>query len=177
MILSDKDMQAAIQDGSIQIKPFKRSSLGCNSYDLHLGGSLKVYTEKVLDARKDNPTKTLEIPKEGLVLMPNIVYLGYTIESVGSNKYVPILDGKSSIGRLGIMVHLTAGVGDVGFQGHWTLEIVVTQPIRIYAGMPIAQILFHTCGEVEVSYNFKASAKYNNQPAEPIASKNYENFF
>ena len=68
-------------------------------------------------------------------------------------------------------------MGDVGFDGHWTLEIEVTQPVRIYAGMPIAQILFHTCGEVEVPYNEKKSAKYRNQPARPIASKNYLNEF
>jgi dCTP deaminase len=177
MILSDKDIAAAIANGDIEISDYKRSNLGCNSYDVHLGGELKCYVDKILDAKKDNPTKTLEIPKEGLVLMPNIVYLGNTVESVGSNKHVPLLEGKSSIGRLGIMVHLTAGVGDVGFQGHWTLEIVVAQPIRIYAGMPIAQVLFQTCGEVEVPYNFKARAKYNNQPPEPIASKNHENFF
>jgi dCTP deaminase len=177
MILSDKQIKAAISDDSINVSPFYLENLGCNSYDLHLGSFLEAYTEKVLDARKNNPTKTLEIPKEGLVLMPNILYLGFTIESAGSSKYVPILEGKSSIGRLGIKVHLTAGVGDVGFNGHWTLEIEVTQPVRIYAGMAIAQILFHTCGEVEVPYNEKKSAKYINQPARPIASKNHLNEF
>jgi dCTP deaminase len=177
MILSDKDIAAAIANGDIEISHYKRSNLGCNSYDVHLGGELKCYVDKILDAKKENPTYSIEIPNEGIVLMPGELYLCYTVESVGSKKYVPIIEGKSSIGRLGVKVHLTAGFGDVGFIGHWTLEIEVTKPIRIYKGMPIAQIAFHECGEVEVPYNFKARAKYNSQPPEPVASKNHENFF
>jgi dCTP deaminase len=101
-----------------------------------------VYTEQVLDARKENELKTLEIPDEGFVLQPGELYLGVTEEYTATYKHVPFLEGKSSTGRLGISIHATAGKGDIGFEGTWTLEISSTKPVRIYAGMPIGQILY-----------------------------------
>lgn len=100
--------------------------------------------DRILDMRKNNPTLDVPIPEEGLVLMPGILYLGCTLERTQSNHFIPKVEGRSSVGRLGIKVHLTAGFGDIGFNGRWTLEIEVTHPIRVYAGERICQVYFST---------------------------------
>lgn len=103
-----------------------------------------VYTQTPLDMKKPNPTKLLKIPAEGLILEPGRLYLGRTLEYTETHNLVPMLEGRSSIGRLGMFVHITAGFGDVGFKGFWTLEISVIQPLIIYPGIPICQIFYHT---------------------------------
>ncbi len=177
MILSDKRILEEIEAGNIVIEPFRRECLGSNSYDVHLGRYLLVYTTPVLDAAKDNPVEELEIPPEGLVLEPGRLYLGVTEEYTETHKHVPFLEGKSSTGRLGIFIHATAGKGDVGFCNHWTLEIFVVQPVRVYAGMPIGQLIFfEVSGEVEVPYHRKASAKYRERTGKPMPSMMWKNF-
>ncbi len=177
MILTDKEILTAIEEGEIVIEPFRRISLGTNSYDVHLGRWLAVYDDEVLDARKHNTITTFEIPPEGYVLTPERFYLGVTVEYTESHKHVPFLEGKSSIGRLGIDIHATAGKGDVGFCNHWTLEISVKQPIRVYAGMPIGQLIYFTTdGDVEVPYNRKQSAKYTERSDRPKESMMWKNF-
>ncbi len=94
--------------------------------------------------KEKNPTAQLVIPKEGLLLQPGRVYLARTVERTFTDKYVPMLEGRSSVGRLGISVHVTAGFGDIGFNGHWTLEITVEQPTVIYPDVEICQIYYHT---------------------------------
>ena len=103
-----------------------------------------VYGNPVLDMKKPNLTKPLIIPEEGLLLETGKLYLGRTIEKTETSKFVPMLEGRSSIGRLGLFIHVTAGFGDIGFSGFWTLEIFCVQPIRIYAGVDICQIFYHT---------------------------------
>lgn len=177
MILTDKEILASIDRGDILIEPFRRESLGTNSYDVHLGRWLATYENEVLDARKHNTIKTFEIPPEGYVLTPESFYLGVTLEYTETHKHVPFLEGKSSIGRLGIDIHATAGKGDVGFCNHWTLEISVKQPIRVYAGMPVGQLIyFATDGDVDVPYNKKKSAKYTNRSDRPQESMMWKNF-
>ncbi len=178
MILSDTQILKAIEAGDIVIKPFRRECLGSNSYDVHLGKTLLVYDCDVLDAKKENPVKELEIPEEGLILFPGKLYLGVTEEYTETYKYVPFLEGKSSTGRLGIDIHATAGKGDVGFCNHWTLELSVVQPVRIYAGMPIAQLIyFEIQGEVQTYYNKKSDAKYNKVSPKPMPSMMWKNKF
>ncbi len=178
MILSDSAILEAIKKGEIVIEPFRRECLGSNSYDVHLGKTLLVYKTPILDARKPNPTEEIEIPPEGYVLQPGILYLGVTEEYTETHKYVPFLEGKSSVGRLGIDIHATAGKGDIGFCNTWTLEISVVQPVRIYAGMPIGQLIFFEVkGEVLVPYNKKATAKYNRKTHKPVASMMWKNKF
>ena len=144
MILSDKKILEGIEKKEIIIEPFRRECLGTNSYDVHLGKNLAIYKDHILDARKHNQIEHLEIPPHGFVLHPNTLYLGVTEEYTETFNAVPFLEGKSSVGRLGIDIHATAGKGDVGFCNTWTLEISCTHPVRIYAGMPIGQlILFH----------------------------------
>ncbi|KAL0482224.1 dCTP deaminase [Acrasis kona] len=179
MILTDGDILKAIEEGSIVIKPFVRECLGSNSYDVHLGKKMAVYTEEVLDAKKSNPVKSFEIPEEGFVLQPGELYLGVTEEHTETHCHVPFLEGKSSTGRLGISIHATAGKGDVGFVGTWTLEIEATKPVRVYAGMPIGQLLYFSANvqNLLVPYNKKQNAKYNNQIDEPVGSMMYRNEF
>ncbi len=132
MILSDKRILEEIEKGTIKITPYDRECLGSNSYDVHLGKWLATYNEHLLDAKKHNLINYFEIPEEGFVLYPHIFYLGVTQEYTETHAHVPFLEGKSSTGRLGIDIHATAGKGDVGFCGHWTLEISVKQPVKVY---------------------------------------------
>ena len=178
MILSDKRILEEIDKKTIIIKPYDREKLGSNSYDVHLGGSLATYKDKILDAKKHNEVDHFEIPEEGFVLEPNLLYLGVTLEYTETHAHVPFLEGKSSTGRLGIDIHATAGKGDIGFCGHWTLEISCKIPVRIYAGMPIGQLIYFPLeGDVEVSYDSKKNAKYSNQPNRPVESMMWKNKF
>jgi dCTP deaminase len=131
MILSDKRILEEIEKGTIKIEPYDRTCLGSNSYDVHLGKHLATYIDPVLDAKKHNTITHFEIPAEGFVLQPGELYLGVTEEYTETHDHVPFLEGKSSTGRLGIDIHATAGKGDVGFCGNWTLEISVKLPVRV----------------------------------------------
>ena len=178
MILSDEKILAAIEAGEIVIEPFKRACLGSNSYDVHLGKYLAVYENEVLDAREHNKIRELIIPPEGLVLQPGTLYLGVTEESTETHASVPFLEGKSSVGRLGIDIHATAGKGDVGFCNTWTLEISVTMPVRVYPGMPVGQLIYFAVdGEVLNRYDKKANAKYNQRTDRPVESMMWKNNF
>lgn len=178
MILTDQQILKSMEEGSIKVEPFRRECLGTNSYDVHLGKTLAVYEENVLDARKHNKIRSFEIPEEGFVLEPNALYLGVTLEYTETLKTVPFLEGKSSVGRLGIDIHATAGKGDVGFCNYWTLEISVKQPVRVYAGMPIGQLIyFEVKGDILTPYNAKASAKYNDKKPFPVESMMWKNSF
>jgi dCTP deaminase len=178
MILSDKRILEEIEKGTIKIVPYNREKLGSNSYDVHLGANLARYVNKELDAKKHNTIEHFDIPDEGFVLQPHEFYLGVTEEYTETHAHVPFLEGKSSTGRLGIDIHATAGKGDVGFCGNWTLEISVKQPVRVYKGMPIGQLIyFPVDGEIEVKYNEKKNAKYSGQPNRPVESMMWKNKF
>lgn len=178
MILSDAEILSNIEKGKIKIVPFKPECLGTNSYDVHLGKTLAIYTDSVLDAKKHNPIETFEIPPEGYILTPDTFYLGVTQEYTETHAHVPFLEGKSSVGRLGIDIHATAGKGDVGFCNYWTLEISVKKPVRIYAGMPVGQLIYFAVnGDVKTSYNIKSSAKYNEVLPRPVESMMWKNNF
>ena len=178
MILTDKEILNHIEKGLIKIEPFDLSCLGTNSYDVHLGKTLAVYEADVLDAKAHNKIRTFEIPEEGFVLMPDKFYLGVTHEYTETHAQVPFLEGKSSVGRLGIDIHATAGKGDVGFCNYWTLEISVKQPVRVYAGMPIGQLIyFEVKGDIQNMYNKKPNAKYNDKKSIPVESMMFKNKF
>lgn len=178
MILSDQKIEQEIEKGTIKIIPYDKNCLGSNSYDVHLGNTLAMYVDAELDAKKHNTIKHFEIPAEGFLLHPGCFYLGVTAEYTETHAHVPFLEGKSSTGRLGIDIHATAGKGDVGFCGNWTLEISVKVPVRIYAGMPIGQLIyFPVDGEINVKYNDKKNAKYSRQPNMPVESMMWKNAF
>ena len=177
MILTDSEILAGIQKGSIVIEPFRQACLGTNSYDVNLGDLLAIYEDKILDSKKHNPITSFKIPPDGFVLQPNQLYLGVTEEYTETHEQVPFLEGKSSVGRLGIDIHATAGKGDVGFCNYWTLEISVKQPVRVYPGMPVGQLIyFEVKGKVLTPYNKKASAKYNQKTKRPVESMMWKNF-
>lgn len=178
MILTDVEILREIENGHIVIEPYDPNMLGTNSYDVHLGKFLAVYTDEVLDAKKHNQISFIEIPEEGFVLQPGELYLGVTEEYTETHRAVPFLEGKSSVGRLGIDIHATAGKGDVGFCNTWTLEISCVKPVRIYSGMPIGQLIyFETSGEIKHYYNKKKSAKYITKTDKPVESMMWKNTF
>lgn len=142
MILTGPEITAAALDGRVQINPFTADQVNPNSYNVRLGPTLLVYACEVIDAHRPNPTYEITIGSDGLVLQPGELYLGHTLEEVGSDTYVPLLFGRSSVGRLGLFVEITAPIGDLGFHGQWTLMLSPIQPLRVYAGMKIGQIMF-----------------------------------
>lgn len=173
MILSGSEIVKRHDKGEIYITDFDRTKVNPNSYNLKLHNMLLVYKDNVLDMKKDNEVEVLMIPEEGLLLEPGKLYLGRTEERTVTNTLVPMLEGRSSIGRLGLYIHVTAGFGDVSFDGYWTLELQCVQPLRIYPGVEIGQIYYHTiCGEYE-------SNKYNGKYQKNCmvqSSKLYEDF-
>lgn len=158
MILSGKEIERNL-GGKIVIDPYTPSQLNPNSYNLRLHDLLLVYENSVLDMRTENASRELRIPPAGLTLEPHRLYLGRTVEFTATDGYVPMLEGRSSVGRLGLFVHITAGFGDVGFRGYWTLEMFCVQPITIYAGVQICQVFYHTIEGDYVPYH---SGKYQN---------------
>ncbi len=172
MILSDIDIIKEVVHGNIKIEPDLSKSHNTNSCNVTLSDELLVYDHYLLDMKKDNPCHTVKIPKDGMILEPGNLYLGRTEEYTETHGFVPMLEGRSSIGRLGIMVRATAGFGDAGFCGYWTLEISCIQPVRIYAGIEIAQLYFHTLRTQPIS---SYDGKYQNNK-DVQASKLWKEF-
>jgi len=172
MILSGREIKRRLNH-DIFIEPYHEAQLNPNSYNLRLHEELLVYDEAVLDMKKPNAFHTMTIPPEGFLLETQKLYLGRTIEFTRTEHCVPMLEGRSSIGRLGLFVHVTAGFGDVGFSGFWTLEMFCVQPIRIYAGIEICQIYYHS---IEGDYDIYHSNKYqNNKGVQPsLLYKDFE---
>ncbi|HKP94578.1 MAG TPA: dCTP deaminase [Fibrobacteria bacterium] len=187
MVLTGREIMKQMELGCIHIAPFTPANLGPNSYDVSLNPKLLVYELPAgapLDMKKENPTRTLIIPEEGLVLQPGTLYLGCSNETATSNRFVPMFEGRSSIGRLGINTHITAGFGDVGW-GYlpdasgklvcqfptWTLEIEVVHSIRVYPNVRIGQVYFMR-PEGEITYY---KGKYTQQ-REPQASRLFQDF-
>ena len=165
MILSGKEIEAR-HGSDIIIDPFEPSRLNPNSYNLRLHNELLIYENSTLDMKSENPTTRLTIPETGLELQPNRLYLGRTVEYTETHNLVPMLEGRSSIGRLGIFIHVTAGFGDVGFKGYWTLEIFCVQPVRIYAEIEVCQIYYHTlAGEADEYRSLKYQNNHDIQPS------------
>lgn len=172
MIISGKEIKKNLGK-NILIEPFNEKQLGPNSYNLRLHNELLVYENYILDMKKENKVSRISVPEEGLILKPGTLYLGRTLEFTQTDCYVPMLEGRSSIGRLGLFVHVTAGFGDVGFRGYWTLEISCIQPVKIYPKVEICQIFYHTISGDYISYS---SNKYqNNKDVQPsLLYKDFE---
>jgi len=164
MILSGKKIKEKLGN-EIVIEPYHDNQLNPNSYNLRLHNKLLVYTNAVLDMRSPNNTQELVIPETGLILEPGKLYLGRTVEYTKTTNLVPMIEGRSSVGRLGLFIHITAGFGDVGFSGYWTLEMFCVHPIKIYPDVEIGQIFYHT---IEGEFTPYISNKYqNNQGIQP----------
>ena len=166
MILSGKEIVNR-QGDDIIIKPFNKKQVNPNSYNLKLHNELVVYDSHVLDMKKDNTGTKMIIPEEGLLLESNKLYLGRTVEYTETHNLIPMLEGRSSVGRLGLFVHVTAGFGDVGFKGYWTLEIFCVQPIKIYPNIEICQIFYHS---IDGDYTSYEGGKYQaNQDIQTVS--------
>lgn len=160
--------------------------IGPNSIDLHLHRHLRVYTNPALDrpgvvvdpssfaldSREENPTKDLFIPEEGLVLQPNVGYLARTVERTYTPKHVPKIGGRSSTGRLFLNIHQTAGFGDVGFDGTWTLELSVVHPVKVYPNQRIAQLWLFTTSS-DLGEHDKYRGRYQGQ-VDPTAYRGHQ---
>ena len=165
MVLSGQEIKRLLGK-QIVIDPFDESRLNPNSYNLTLHDEVMVYEELILDMRKANRVRRLSIPPEGIVLTPGQLFLGRTVERTETHGLVPMIEGRSSVGRLGLFVHITAGFGDVGFRGFWTLEMFAVQPVRVYPGVPIAQIFYHAVqGEVSDYHSDKYQNNHDIQPS------------
>lgn len=195
-ILSGPAILKEINAGNIIIDPFDSALHNPASFDLRLGPKFGIYLglndtvaqakeavlnpsihpcRSELDSATINQFVEIDIPAQGLLLKPGVLYLMHTAERIWTTKYVPILDGKSSIGRLGICVHLTAGYGDPGFDGQYTLEVTCVQPVRIYAGMRFCQMRFHSLEGPILSYQAKGS--YVGHTARgPVPSRSWQQF-
>ena len=180
-MLSGKEIIRQVELGNIVIENFDKTKVNPNSYNLHLGKEFCRYqfqkamrasfvdpnTKQMmhqdlpyLDPRDKQIVERLEIPDEGMVLMPNTLYLMTTEEYTETHGFVPCIDGRSSVGRLGLQVHVTAGFGDNGFKGCWTLEVSSILPVLVYPGMPICQIYYYEItGDPVLTYE----GKYQNQ--------------
>lgn len=158
MLLSGREIEKHMGK-EIIIQPFDKKRLNPNSYNLTLSNELLVYDNLLLDMKQENTASRILIPEEGMILEPGRLYLGRTNEFTKTDAFVPMLEGRSSIGRLGLFIHVTAGFGDVGFAGYWTLEIFCVQPIKIYPNVEICQIYYHT---IQGEYDRYISGKYQN---------------
>lgn len=159
--LSGAEIAKQHEDGRITIYPYKKEQLGPNGYDVTLNNKL-LRIKGPLDMRLPCDYDSYTIPPEGIMIYPGELWLGVTNEVVGSDCNVPMYEGRSSIGRLGLETHICAGAGDVGFVATWTLEIRATNPIRIYADVRVGQIMFDSVsGEIVTTY--KNTGRYNLQ--------------
>lgn len=189
-ILTGPEIINQVEAGAITIDPFVPDHCGPNSVDLRLHEDMLVYkvarapfmrqgyvfgsenprSPQYLDMRGENPTaEKLVIPESGLVLLPGVLYLARTVERVGSEEFVPIVEGRSSVGRLGVQVHVTAGFCDLGFEGTITLEITVVHPVKIYPGERICQVYFEESRGEKKLY----SGRYQGQ-VDPTASRMHQ---
>lgn len=193
MILGDIKIKEYLEQGSGVIG-YKPEHINPNSVDLTLNSEMSIYKNRVLDCRQKNEVDKIEIPEDGYMLIPNVIYLVSTNESIDLKpldfekticstgvKYKAKKDicakveGKSSLGRLGMFSHITAGWIDAGFKGSLVLELTVIQPLKIYPNMKICQVAFYECTEVETNYGQKEGSKYQNQVGAQ-ESKMHENF-
>jgi dCTP deaminase len=143
MILTGEAIAHYVLKGRIKIDPFDKKLLNPNSYNVRLGDTMCMQAAHLMvDCRKRQPILQMSLIDGGFLLNPGRLYLAHTMETVGSDAFAPMLNGRSSVGRLGVQVHMTAGFGDIGFIGQWTLEITTVNPIKLYPGMEIAQIAF-----------------------------------
>ncbi len=171
MILTGSEILKNIESKKIIIDPFNHAQLNPNSYNFTLGNKLMVYNNYVLDAKQNNEVREITIPESGITLAQGTVYLGHTRETIGSDCFSPVIRGRSSIGRLGLFINITADLIDIGSINQLTLQLNAVQPVTIYPGMQIGQVTFWVPhGEIK-----KYDGKYKDAKG-PVASRMYLDF-
>ena len=172
MILTGLKIIEEVKKNNICIEPFNENLINPNSYNYRLGSVLLEMTDEIIDPKNKSKYKKIQLTDEGYVLKPNKLYLGSTMEKIGSDHYVTQLIGRSSVGRLGIFLQVTAPLGHVGCNHCWTLELKVVQPLKVYPNMKIGQITFWKL-EGEKTYTYE-TGKYNSY-TRPNISLYYKN--
>jgi dCTP deaminase len=202
-ILTSHEIRSRIKSRQIQVAPFDDAKVRQNSLDVTLGKGVCVYKDQVyvpasqrllvqptsyersreftaydgghLDVKKNNPVFNFTMDESGWMLVPGILYLMHIEEVLCTPKLVMSLDGRSSYARLGIVVHLTAGFAETGFKGQYTLEVTAMHRVRIYPGICIAQVIFHTVeGTVE---DYQSRGTYTGEAAMgPQPSRSWKQF-
>ncbi|MBT0773337.1 hypothetical protein KIH74_30610 [Kineosporia sp. J2-2] len=151
MILTGSEIVRERAAGRITIDPFEPSQVNPNSYNFRLGPVLRVYTQSPLDPRTANSYEEVRIPDEGYVLEPGRLYLAHTEEVLGGRYYAPTFAARSSVARLGMFINLSASLGDIGYEGQWTLQLFTVNRVRVYLGMNIGQMMWwKPQGEVDL---------------------------
>jgi rifampicin phosphotransferase len=151
LILTGSEIAREWANGRLVIDPFTPEQVNPNSFNFRLGSRLHIYRAGVLDPRHENAYDEVAIPEEGYVLKPGRLYLGHTIEVLGSDSYAPSFAARSSVARLGLFINLSASLGDIGYKGQWTLQLYAINPIRIYPGMIIGQMMWwRPQGEIQL---------------------------
>lgn len=174
MIYSDQNILSAIEAGEIEIDPLKKGAIDVNSVDLHLSSHYATYGHHLLDAGVENHLMRFAMVTGKLRLVPNELYLFTTEERIKTKRAVPYIDGKSSVARLGINITCTSSFGNIGFDGHFVLEVFVLRPVMVYAGMPIAKLLFF---EPMSAPQGKYESDYQKQGILPVGSLLHKNKF
>jgi dCTP deaminase len=156
VILTGSEIERHVHDGAITIDPFSSGQVNPNSYNYHLGERIRLADT---EADLHTTVHATEVPIDsasGVLLLPGHLYLGHTAERIGSTDFVPTLLGRSSVGRLGLWVQVTADLGNLGNVGQWTLEMKVVQPLLVYPGIAIGQVAFWVPeGSREIVYTGK----------------------
>lgn len=172
-MLTGPEILRQMELGAIKIDPFDEKLLNPNSVNLRMGEELLLYKPNCADANGNGcldmavepVIERFKIPPEGVVLLPNVLYIGHTLEYTETFGFVPCIEGRSSVARLGLCVHITAGFGDEGFCGQWTTEMTVVHPLRVYAGVPICQISYSTLTGDRVAYRGKYQGNRGPHPS------------
>ncbi len=171
MILTGNKINEEVKSKKIDIAPFDKNKITTNSYDLELGETIVKYQTDFIDPREETPYKEIKLPHNGLVLNQGEFVLGHSKERIGSDFYVPLIHGKSGIARMGLFVHVTADLIDIGSHGVTTFQLYATLPVRLFAGMSIAQVSFWVPHGDIVLYK----GKYQNSTG-PQPSMTYKDF-
>jgi dCTP deaminase len=171
MILTGSQIWQCVREGSIQIEPFNENQLSPNSYDVRLGDQVIVYSHPYLDTKCNNPYEIISVPLAGFVLERGHYYVGHIAEVVGSDSFVPMLHAKLGIAKLGLFVHVTANLIDIGNHCNFSLHLAPKRDIRVFPGMRIAQVSFWC---VQGNINLY-QGKYKGARG-PAASQSYKHF-
>lgn len=172
MILTGPEIIHQVELNRIKITPFDISQINPNSYNFRLGDRIKYYVSHVLDPKVKQEVEEVQIDQNGYLLEPGKIFLGHTQEIMGSDYYVPIIRGRSSTARLGLFVHVTSDIIDIGSHNQWTLQLYAVQPVKVYPGMLIGQVTFWMVqGDVEL-YNGKYQGTMG--PQESLIYKDFE---
>ena len=153
-MLSGEEIKRRMETGDILITPQDNIVINPNSVNLSLNKNIGYYKDPILDIKKDNPIENITINDDGIILYPDKIYVARSNEWTETQNLIPMMSGRSSLGRLGYHVHCSAGMGSIGYKGYWHMGVRPTMPIKVYENMKCCQIYYFTAeGEITNTYN------------------------